>query len=118
MPLSRTNFGFSCWPPVHRPPDESFADEAGYDGHRVLGQAELQVQPVPKAFEPPCSAVVVQHPHGAGEITPDDPGGPPVQRGAATPQPVEDGTGCGLILGGTTAFPAAPDHRNLGIFEG
>ena len=73
-------------------PDEGTADEARHDGHRVLGEAKLQVRLVPETFRPPCRTVAAQGPHRARQITLDDSPGPPVQFRAARVQPVEEGT--------------------------
>src|SRR5215203_426597 len=106
-PLVKINFGFSRWPYGRRStgppggrsaPDEGIADEARHDGHRVLGEAILQVRPVPETFQPPCRTVVPQRPRRASQVTLDDAPGPPVQLRTPRPQPMEDGSGRILVL--------------------
>ncbi len=100
------------------PPDEGIADEAPHDGHRVLGEAELNIPLVPETFQPPRRTVVPQRPHGARQIAFDDASGQPVQFSTAKPQPVEDGSRRSLVLGGAATLPAAPDHHHLGAVVG
>src|SRR5215212_10163108 len=122
MSLSRTNLGFLCWPQGRRStgvlrsrntPDEGIADEARCDGHRVFGEAKLQVLFVPETLQSPCRAVVLQHPHGARQVTVDHTPGTPVQLSTPRAQPVEDGSGRGLVLRGAPSLPAAPDYHHL-----
>ena len=100
-----------------QPTDEGIADEAWHDGHRVLGEAELNVPFVPNTFQPARRTVVLQRPHGARQITFDDASGPPVQFSTARPQPVEDGSRRSLVLGGAATLSAASDHH-LGAVVG
>src|SRR5215217_903191 len=101
-------------PPVScNSPDEGIADEARNDGHRVLGETELNVLLVPETFQSPRRTVVPQRPHGARQITLDDAPGPPVQFSTTRPQPVKDSSRCSLILGDAATLPAAPDNHYL-----
>ena len=60
-------------------PNEGIADKARCDGYRVFGEAKLEVLFVTETLQPPCRAVVLQHPRGARQVSVEDTPGPPVQ---------------------------------------